>query len=239
MSAISCYGQLRRNIAVGALGVEQSEKQGEFMGRVRVTFWPVVGIVGFIVFVLCGLGLAVVAVIFVGGAPHAFPPSPGIAAILFLLALLFVALGGVLLRRSIRALSAMRQSGSQQQVRTSLYVVAGAALLVVVGAIVFPWVYKPWRPAKGSVQHADRSEEHTSELQSQSNLVCRLLLEKKKIQLLLIQDPSFNASTMRVRLFRISFRRHLSSTSSTCCIAFIYLASSLLVLHTSRAFSLL
>src|SRR2546427_9510069 len=30
------------------------------------------------------------------------------------------------------------------------------------------------------VAHADRSEEHTSELQSQSNLVCRLLLEKKK-----------------------------------------------------------
>src|SRR2546430_4534043 len=28
---------------------------------------------------------------------------------------------------------------------------------------------------------APRSEEHTSELQSQSNLVCRLLLEKKKI----------------------------------------------------------
>src|SRR2546430_8776708 len=26
----------------------------------------------------------------------------------------------------------------------------------------------------------DRSEEHTSELQSQSNLVCRLLLEKKR-----------------------------------------------------------
>src|SRR2546430_4226074 len=29
-----------------------------------------------------------------------------------------------------------------------------------------------------------RSEEHTSELQSQSNLVCRLLLEKKKKQTL-------------------------------------------------------
>src|SRR2546430_13375546 len=28
-----------------------------------------------------------------------------------------------------------------------------------------------------------RSEEHTSELQSQSNLVCRLLLEKKNIQI--------------------------------------------------------
>src|SRR5205085_6313890 len=31
---------------------------------------------------------------------------------------------------------------------------------------------------------ASRSEEHTSELQSQSNLVCRLLLEKKKIDTL-------------------------------------------------------
>src|SRR2546430_11440119 len=29
-------------------------------------------------------------------------------------------------------------------------------------------------------KNRDRSEEHTSELQSQSNLVCRLLLEKKK-----------------------------------------------------------
>src|SRR2546430_3898638 len=29
--------------------------------------------------------------------------------------------------------------------------------------------------------HEPRSEEHTSELQSQSNLVCRLLLEKKKM----------------------------------------------------------
>src|SRR2546430_13627694 len=33
-----------------------------------------------------------------------------------------------------------------------------------------------------------RSEEHTSELQSQSNLVCRLLLEKKKILSLLTLD---------------------------------------------------
>src|SRR5690606_39852237 len=30
------------------------------------------------------------------------------------------------------------------------------------------------------VAHAGRSEEHTSELQSRENLVCRLLLEKKK-----------------------------------------------------------
>src|SRR2546430_10269877 len=33
---------------------------------------------------------------------------------------------------------------------------------------------------RGVVLEALRSEEHTSELQSQSNLVCRLLLDKKK-----------------------------------------------------------
>src|SRR3712207_6906073 len=31
--------------------------------------------------------------------------------------------------------------------------------------------------------HAERSEEHTSELQSRQYLVCRLLLEKKKYQI--------------------------------------------------------
>src|SRR2546427_1810230 len=38
-----------------------------------------------------------------------------------------------------------------------------------------------------------RSEEHTSELQSQSNLVCRLLLEKKKI------SPPVRRSSRRPR----------------------------------------
>src|SRR5688572_31505678 len=33
---------------------------------------------------------------------------------------------------------------------------------------------------RGTFVQRHRSEEHTSELQSQSNLVCRLLLEKKK-----------------------------------------------------------
>src|SRR2546425_7450595 len=36
----------------------------------------------------------------------------------------------------------------------------------------------PWTPR--STRRADRSEEHTSELQSLAYLVCRLLLEKKK-----------------------------------------------------------
>src|SRR5438270_9581993 len=38
-----------------------------------------------------------------------------------------------------------------------------------------------WQQTRdGKLLRQDRSEEHTSELQSQSNLVCRLLLEKKK-----------------------------------------------------------
>src|SRR2546430_10134876 len=51
---------------------------------------------------------------------------------------------------------------------------------------------------------AARSEEHTSELQSQSNLVCRLLLEKKKgiIVLSIACLGSLNTSHTPVLLFR-------------------------------------
>src|SRR2546430_15444399 len=57
---------------------------------------------------------------------------------------------------------------------------------------LFPYttLFRSVTNASGAIRHtfrpptlmliADRSEEHTSELQSQSNLVCRLLLEKKK-----------------------------------------------------------
>src|SRR6266478_7358906 len=39
---------------------------------------------------------------------------------------------------------------------------------------------RPSAPSRSLRARWSRSEEHTSELQSQSNLVCRLLLEKKK-----------------------------------------------------------
>src|SRR5690606_42044027 len=62
--------------------------------------------------------------------------------------------------------------------------VAGAAIVILPlatlgGLVVLPalcawWVLGDGRPADR------RSEEHTSELQSRENLVCRLLLEKKK-----------------------------------------------------------
>src|SRR2546427_7049291 len=56
-----------------------------------------------------------------------------------------------------------------------------------------------------SLGKAVRSEEHTSELQSQSNLVCRLLLEKKKnaqrhgLRLILIVNELRNMADRYIR----------------------------------------
>src|SRR2546430_10385682 len=47
-----------------------------------------------------------------------------------------------------------------------------------------------------------RSEEHTSELQSQSNLVCRLLLEKKKIN-------SYALTLLKVRVLSMTCGCHM------------------------------
>src|SRR3989454_7032129 len=57
-------------------------------------------------------------------------------------------------------------------------VVRVADVLVVVGQVH----HREDRVAASvtCLEHANRSEEHTSELQSPCNLVCRLLLEKKK-----------------------------------------------------------
>src|SRR5256886_4171461 len=67
-----------------------------------------------------------------------------------------------------------------------------------------------------SIHFPYRAEEHTSELQSQSKLVCRLLLEKKK-------PPSTDSSpafpgqnhtlSLRIRLFRASASAELSPCS--------------------------
>src|SRR2546427_8379240 len=52
-----------------------------------------------------------------------------------------------------------------------------------------------------------RSEEHTSELQSQSNLVCRLLLEKKKKKKMMICNIEQLDEWYYVTVTRISRRR--------------------------------
>src|SRR2546430_12050303 len=56
--------------------------------------------------------------------------------------------------------------------------IAGVQILVYVGGVMVLFLFVIMLVNVGA-----RSEEHTSELQSQSNLVCRLLLEKKKILL--------------------------------------------------------
>src|SRR5690606_41721479 len=59
------------------------------------------------------------------------------------------------------------------------------------GSRMIPWYFEPRRTSRATYLRASstiqrtgrsssRSEEHTSELQSRENLVCRLLLEKKK-----------------------------------------------------------
>ena len=48
--------------------------------------------------------------------------------------------------------------------------------------IILPILHKDktWKTPKEYIHYLNRSEEHTSELQARSDLVCRLLLEKKK-----------------------------------------------------------
>src|SRR2546430_9723115 len=47
-----------------------------------------------------------------------------------------------------------------------------------------------WAPSLRTTAASGRSEEHTSELQSQSNLVCLLLLENKYVRMLPAGDVS-------------------------------------------------
>src|SRR6266568_8589771 len=54
-----------------------------------------------------------------------------------------------------------------------------AVLWTVAAPASSAWESQPCHSRAGR-GHANRSEEHTSELQSQLHLVCRLLLEKKK-----------------------------------------------------------
>src|SRR2546430_12992407 len=88
------------------------------------------------------------------------------------------------------------------------------------------------RPAVGPQRR--RSEEHTSELQSQSNLVCRLLLEKKKytatrtlLGIVLGVSPSYaftffltTVVTLPLVPFQVATATSLLSTSRGLSISF-------------------
>src|SRR5690348_17970990 len=81
---------------------------------------------------------------------------------------------------------------------TTLFRSEQAALLQVAHDLVGGVARRePVQPAVGRVE---RSEEHTSELQSPVHLVCRLLLEKKK-----------GITLTRTTTTRSNFRRHLQN----------------------------
>src|ERR1039457_6404872 len=58
------------------------------------------------------------------------------------------------------------------------------------------WRYRPWAEAAARRGFGPRSEEHTSELQSPCNLVCRLLLEKKKKKNEHVSEASINLAQL-------------------------------------------
>src|SRR5256886_9485869 len=75
--------------------------------------------------------------------------------------------------RDARALAKATPAALEPQIHSTGFFRAKArALIGMAQALV--------KQHGGEVPASMRSEEHTSELQSQSNLVCRLLLEKKK-----------------------------------------------------------
>src|SRR2546430_7547791 len=87
------------------------------------------------------------------------------------------------LSRSRSALGATRRRVLRQLLVESLVPsVVGAALATVVGQVatrsLLRAIPEGVRIDMPYLTNVGRSEEHTSELQSQSNLVCRLLLEK-------------------------------------------------------------
>src|SRR2546430_12529839 len=65
---------------------------------------------------------------------------------------------------------------------------------IATSASIHRWPMIGSRRRAGCILSWMRSEEHTSELQSQSNLVCRLLLEKKKRE----KCTSLDATSMSI-----------------------------------------
>src|SRR5260370_12094139 len=70
---------------------------------------------------------------------------------------------------------------------------------------------EPWKSADLGGRRIIRSEEHTSELQSHLNLVCRLLLEKKKRSKEIGCDPPSEAQCLVVSLSDIPRAANVST----------------------------
>src|SRR2546430_7826336 len=81
--------------------------------------------------------------------------------------------GGIVCRRGLGVFFFFNDTAT-----TEIYTLSLHDALPISDRVLRPG--KPWSRLPPERQAVHRSEEHTSELQSQSNLVCRLLLEKKK-----------------------------------------------------------
>src|SRR5690606_40830062 len=81
---------------------------------------------------------------------------------------------------SIQDTSRVRPRSIEPSTPMGLLGVADGVDQVLAELLVVLRVDRLGRLDEGCVVHRIRSEEHTSELQSRENLVCRLLLEKKK-----------------------------------------------------------
>src|SRR2546430_13529754 len=107
--------------------------------------------------------------------------------------------------QALDPLQSMPAEGIVDCIRQQVDKVAGGEKIAAIG-IGFPGIIRNgvvedspnFHQAKGFALQG-RSEEHTSELQSQSNLVCRLLLEKKKLHF----KDQFTALNFRYVLFAV------------------------------------
>src|SRR2546427_8982449 len=79
-----------------------------------------------------------------------------------------------------RSLGRERRAREPAPVGIAIEVLAGRARRVEVRGVESRVAALGRKRPHDAARDGRRSEEHTSELQSQSNLVCRLLLEKKK-----------------------------------------------------------
>src|SRR3712207_7167435 len=68
---------------------------------------------------------------------------------------------------------------------------------------VLNYLVKPFDRRTFEARLRDRSEEHTSELQSRQYLVCRLLLEKKKKKRISIRLPPHHISFIHTLITRL------------------------------------
>src|SRR5207302_10747942 len=81
--------------------------------------------------------------------------------------------------RTAMKLSAFSPSGDMRTCEVSLSICNSLPVLIPASAVTAD-IFEPRSNPASLPLNKPRSEEHTSELQSRENLVCRLLLEKKK-----------------------------------------------------------